>query len=32
VEHIHLVTRNTVDAKILRALEKRAEVVGAILA
>jgi hypothetical protein len=32
VEHIHLVARNTVDTKILRALEKRAEVVNAILA
>ena len=32
VEHIHLVVRNTVDVKILRALEKRAEVVQSILA
>jgi SNF2 family DNA or RNA helicase len=32
VEHIHLVARNTVDAKIIRALEKRAEVVQSILA
>lgn len=32
VEHIHLVARNTVDSKIMRALEKRAEVVAAILA
>ena len=32
VEHIHLVARNTVDVKIMRALEKRAEVVGSILA
>lgn len=32
VEHIHLVARNTVDVKILRALEKRAEVVQSILA
>jgi SNF2 family DNA or RNA helicase len=32
VEHIHLVVRNTVDTKIIRALEKRAEVVEAILA
>jgi SNF2 family DNA or RNA helicase len=32
VEHIHLVARNTVDTKIMRALEKRAEVVTAILA
>lgn len=32
VEHIHLVARNTVDVKIMRALEKRAEVVSAILA
>jgi len=32
VEHIHLVARNTVDVKIMRALEKRAEVVNAILA
>lgn len=29
VEHIHLVVRNTVDTKIIRALEKRAEVVEA---
>jgi SNF2 family DNA or RNA helicase len=32
VEHIHLLVRNTVDMKIMRALEKRAEVVEAILA
>ena len=32
VEHIHLATLNTVDTKILSALEKRAEVVAAILA
>jgi SNF2 family DNA or RNA helicase len=32
VEHIHLVVRNTVDTKIIRALEMRAEVVEAILA
>lgn len=32
VEHIHLVVRNTVDDKIMRALEKRAEVIQAILA
>jgi len=32
VEHIHLVARNTVDRKIMRALEKRAEVVAAVLA
>jgi len=32
VEHIHLVARNTVDVKIMRALERRAEIVGAILA
>jgi len=32
VEHIHLVARNTVDRKITRALEKRAEVVEAVLA
>jgi SNF2 family DNA or RNA helicase len=32
VEHIHLVARNTVDAKIMRALERRAEVVQSILA
>lgn len=32
VEHIHLVARNTVDMKIMRALEKRAEVVNSILA
>lgn len=32
VEHIHLVARNTVDVKIMRALERRAEVVNSILA
>jgi SNF2 family DNA or RNA helicase len=32
VEHIHLVARNTVDVKIMRALEKRAEIVQSILA
>ena len=32
VEHIHLVVRNTVDEKIMRALEKRAEIIQAILA
>ena len=32
VEHIHLVARNTVDTKIMRALDRRAEVVEAILA
>src|ERR1035438_10404007 len=32
VEHVHLVARNTVDVKIMRALERRAEIVGAILA
>ena len=32
VEHIHLVARNTVDRKIMRALEERAEVVEAVLA
>jgi len=32
VEHIHLVARNTVDVKIMRALEKRAEVIESILA
>ena len=32
VEHIHLVARSTVDVKIMRALEKRAEGVQAILA
>jgi SNF2 family DNA or RNA helicase len=32
VEHVHLLVRNTVDTKIMRALEKRAEVVAAILA
>ncbi|MBI3697416.1 MAG: DEAD/DEAH box helicase [Acidobacteria bacterium] len=32
VEHIHLVARNTVDEKIMRALERRAEVIQAILA
>ena len=32
VEHIHLVARNTVDMKIMRALEKRAEIVQSILA
>lgn len=32
VEHIHLAARGTVDVKIMRALEKRAEVVQSILA
>lgn len=32
VEHIHLVARGTVDQRIMRALEKRAEVVESILA
>jgi SNF2 family DNA or RNA helicase len=32
VEHIHLVVRNTVDVKTMRALEKRADIVNAILA
>lgn len=32
VQHIHLVARNTVDVKIMRALERRAEIVEAILA
>jgi len=32
VEHIHLVAKGTVDERILRALEKRAEVIEAILA
>ena len=32
VTHIHLIARNTVDVKIMRALEKRADVVNAILA
>jgi SNF2 family DNA or RNA helicase len=32
VEHIHLLARSTVDVKIMRALEKRADVVDAILA
>jgi SNF2 family DNA or RNA helicase len=32
VEHIHLVARNTVDVKIMRALEGRAEIVASILA
>lgn len=32
VEHIHLIVRNTVDVKIMRALEKRAEIVESILA
>jgi SNF2 family DNA or RNA helicase len=32
VEHVHLVARNTVDVKIMRALEKRAAIVDAILA
>jgi SNF2 family DNA or RNA helicase len=32
VEYIHLVARNTVDAKIMRALERRAEIVESILA
>jgi SNF2 family DNA or RNA helicase len=31
VEHIHLVARNTVDVKIMRALDRRAEVIEAIL-
>jgi SNF2 family DNA or RNA helicase len=31
VEHIHLVARHTVDEKIMRALERRAEVIQAIL-
>jgi SNF2 family DNA or RNA helicase len=32
VEHIHLVARRTVDERIMRALERRAEVIQAILA
>jgi SNF2 family DNA or RNA helicase len=32
VTHIHLVARGTVDVKIMRALEKRADIVNAILA
>jgi SNF2 family DNA or RNA helicase len=32
VEHIHLIARNTVDVRIMRALEKRAEIVESILA
>ncbi len=32
VQYIHLVVRNTVDGRIMRALERRAEVVQAILA
>ena len=32
VTHIHLVARGTVDVKIMRALEKRADIVKAILA
>jgi SNF2 family DNA or RNA helicase len=32
VTHIHLVARNTVDVKIMRALEKRAEIIESILA
>lgn len=32
VTHIHLVARNTVDVKIVRALEKRADIVKSILA
>ena len=32
VEHVHLVARNTVESQIMRALEKRAEVIDAILA
>lgn len=32
VQHIHLIARNTVDVKLMRALERRAEVVEAILA
>ena len=32
VTHIHLIARGTVDGKIMRALEKRADIVNAILA
>ncbi len=32
VEHIHLIARNTVEVKIMRALEKRAEIIESILA
>jgi len=32
VTHIHLVARNTVDAKVIRALEKRQDIVESILA
>ena len=32
VEHIHLIARNTVDVRIMRALEKRAQIVDSILA
>jgi hypothetical protein len=32
VTHIHLVARNTVDVKVLRAMEKRADIVQSILA
>jgi len=32
VTHIHLVARNTVDAKVMRALEKRADIIESILA
>jgi SNF2 family DNA or RNA helicase len=32
VEHIHLIAKGTVDERIMRALEKRAEVIDAILA
>jgi len=32
VHHIHLLAKGTVDTRIMRALEKRAEVVQAILA
>jgi SNF2 family DNA or RNA helicase len=32
VEHIHLIARDTVDVQIMRALEKRAEIIESILA
>jgi SNF2 family DNA or RNA helicase len=32
VTHIHLVARNTVDVKVMRALEKRADIIDSILA
>ena len=32
VTHIHLVARNTVDVKVIRALEKRQDIIESILA